>query len=70
MSAPQLYNDDRLSEIAREVYYKAMSALRDHFNEVPEKRLSEDRMCGVAQAASAAAEGFKDDEEDEEDGPF
>ena len=63
MPDPQTYNDDRLNELSREVFYKALVKLRGMLD--AQEPANPERVHALAATADAAACGFKD--EDEED---
>lgn len=65
MANPQTFNDDQLNEIAREVFYKSMTKLRGILDGTDQG--TSERIHALAAAADAAACGFKDSDDEEEE---
>lgn len=60
----QTYSDERLDDISREVYFSAMTQIKE-FLDGTKTPISYEKMDTLAHVADAAACGFKPDEDEE-----
>lgn len=59
---PTTYNDQRLDLLSREVFYKAMEQCKEHLGK---ESFNPERLHALAAVADAAACGFDNDKEPE-----
>ncbi len=64
-ATPTTYNDQRLDLLSREVFYRAMDAIKEDLSR-SSPNLAPERLRALAAVADAAACGFDTDKEESE----